>query len=107
MVRTASPAEDPQGRCASRSDGASATLGYLGDFTRGPAVFTLYRIGPDQSRYPNGPVEFLVDVDDGAGARECCRFTDEPGQPVTWNRAWNGDEWCPWILDRANALIAG
>jgi hypothetical protein len=106
MGKTALPAEDPKGRYAVRSDGASATLGYLGDFTRGPAVFTLYRLGADQGRYPNGPVEYLIDVDDGVGPRECGRFTDEPGRPTTWNRAWNGDDWCPWILEQAFALIA-
>ncbi|MFC3491084.1 hypothetical protein [Glycomyces rhizosphaerae] len=105
-----------------------STLGYLGDFVRGPVLFTLYRLGPDQSRYPNGPCEYLIDCDDGVGPHEVCRFTvdaDEAaegsareadsgkagdfkaeGLQVTWRGSWNGDPWCPWLLTRAAALLA-
>lgn len=138
-----------------RSDGGSAIVGYLGDFTRGHVVFTVYRIGPDQSRYPNGPSEYLVDCDDGVGPHEVCRFTEEDseveraereravgqrsegqdaevhcaegrrsegqrlegqgaqarsvdggGFDVVWRGAWNGDEWCDWIMERARAFVA-
>jgi len=89
-----------------RSDGKLSINGYLGEFTRAPATFTMYRLGPDQSRYPNGPTEYLIDCDDGAGPRECCRFTDDLEDTPSWNRAWNGDQWCPWILEHAQALIA-
>jgi len=89
-----------------RSDGGSSIIGYLGDFTKGPAIFTLYTLGPDQGCYPNGPTRYLIDVDDGAGARECCRFTADPTESPIWNGCWNNDEWCSWILEQAHALIA-
>jgi hypothetical protein len=88
-----------------RSDGEPGIHGYLGDFRRDPAVFTLYEIPPDRGRYPNGPTVYLLDVDDGAGARECCRLTDDPGDRPVWNRNWKGDEWGPWIMERIEALI--
>jgi len=89
-----------------RSDGEPGIHGHLGWFRRGPAVFSVYEIPPDRGCYPNGPTIYLIDVNDGAGARECCRFTDDPEDPPIWNGAWNNDEWCPWILKRARALIA-
>jgi hypothetical protein len=105
MVRTASPADEGARRL--RSDGRSCGDGFIGDFARGPALFSVYLVPPDQSRYPNEPGYYLIDVDDGVGARECCRFTvesEEPGGPdatVTWNGAWNNDPWCDGILERA------
>jgi hypothetical protein len=134
----AAAAEEPRGRCGRRSDGGLSTLGYLGDFARGPVLFTLYRLGPDQGRYPNGPCEYLIDCDDGVGPHEVCRFTvdaDEPtvgsarraeganedrsevgrrdavgpkteGFQATWRGSWNCDPWCPWLLERAAALLA-
>ncbi len=104
MAKTASPADEGPYRL--RSDGLPCTLGFLGDFVRGPALFTLYKIARDQGTYPNGPESYLIDVDDGVGARECCRFTDEPGETVEWNGSWKGDAWCRWIMKRARALIA-
>ncbi|GAA1672705.1 hypothetical protein GCM10009830_18620 [Glycomyces endophyticus] len=88
-----------------RSDGKPGVDGYLGDFRRGPAVFTLYSLGSHPARTPK-ITEYLIDADDGAGARECCRFTDDPEDVAEWSKAWAGDEWCPWILEQCRALIA-
>jgi hypothetical protein len=52
------------------------------------------------------PNSYRVDCDDGVGPREVCRFGDDPDGPVTWRGAWNGDEWCPWILAEARELVA-
>jgi hypothetical protein len=104
MGRTISASdEDPYNL---RSDGGPGVDGHLGDFRRGPAVFSLYRLGSDFPARADKFTDYLLDVDDGAGARECCRFTDDPEDVPAWNRAWNGDEWCPWILERCRALIA-
>jgi hypothetical protein len=35
-----------------------------------------------------------------------CRFFDEPEAIPEWFGAWNNDEWCPWILQTAQRLIA-
>ncbi|MCD0442259.1 hypothetical protein LO763_01290 [Glycomyces sp. A-F 0318] len=104
MARTASPADE--GPYNLRSDGEPGVDGYLGCFRRGPAVFSLYQISPVPHRYTPGPPEYLIDVDDGAGARECGRFITDPDPDPVWNRAWNGDEWCGWIIERSLALIA-
>ncbi|THV41208.1 hypothetical protein [Glycomyces buryatensis] len=104
MVETAAPGEE--GPYNLRSDGEPGIDGYLGDFRRGPAVFTLYEIVPPSSEYPRGPVEYLLDVDDGAGPRLCCRFTDDPEDPIVWRGAWNGDQWCDWIMEQTRGLIA-
>jgi hypothetical protein len=103
-ARTANAADD--GPYNLRSDGRPGVGGYLGDFRRGPAVFTLYELAAGQGRHPLSPVEYLVDVDDGTGPRECCRFWDDPEDVPEWNRAWSNDEWGPWIMDRCRALIA-
>jgi hypothetical protein len=102
MVKTANASDD--GPHKPRSDGLSPARGFLGDFARGPALFSVYDLGPDHTQYPNGPNRYLIDVEDGVGARECCRFTDEPEDEPIWNGAWNNDVWCPWILKRAKAL---
>lgn len=104
MAKTASPAGDHPNRL--RSDGGSSASGFLGDFSRGPALFSVYLVPPDQSCYPNEPGFFLLDVEDGVGARECCRFTDDPTDTAEWNGAWRGDQWCGWILKNARRLIA-
>ncbi|GAA2264006.1 hypothetical protein GCM10009853_016650 [Glycomyces scopariae] len=80
--------------------------GWLGDFRRGPAVFALFQVGPESGGHPLGPPEYRIECNDGAGPREICRFVDEPDPVPEWRGAWRGDEWCPWILDRAHALIA-
>jgi hypothetical protein len=103
-----------RGRCGRRSDGGLSSVGFLGDFARGHALFTLYRLGPDQSRYPNGPCEYLVDCDDGVGPHEVCRFSVDEAErgsrlaevDVAWRGAWQGDQWCGWIMGRVRALIA-
>ncbi|WP_335987062.1 hypothetical protein [Glycomyces sp. MUSA5-2] len=87
-----------------RSDGKPGVDGYLGDFRRGPAVFTLYSLGSEPGRTPK-IIDYLLDVDDGAGARECCRFTDDPEDVPEWATAWRRDPWCPWILEQCRALI--
>ncbi|MFB9658438.1 hypothetical protein ACFQS3_19560 [Glycomyces mayteni] len=88
-----------------RSDGKPGVDGYLGDFRRGPAVFTLYRLGPDHPGRAQKMIAYLLDVDDGVGARECCRFTDDPEDVPEWAATWLGDPWCEWILERCKALI--
>ncbi|MQM27571.1 hypothetical protein [Glycomyces albidus] len=80
--------------------------GWLGDFRRGPAVFALYRVGVGEGWHPLGPPEYRIECNDGAGAREICRFVDEPDAVPEWRGAWRGDEWCEWILSRARGLIA-
>jgi hypothetical protein len=82
------------------------TDGWLGDFRRGPAVFSLYRLGPDSGGHPLAVPEYRVECNDGAGPRVICRFTDEPEAVPEWFGAWRGDEWCGWILERARVLIA-
>lgn len=69
---------------------------FLGEFRRTPADFLVYQTGPDAYR---------VDCCDSpnAGPGEVCRFTADTA-PV-WRGAWNGDEWCPWILAEAHTII--
>ena len=88
-----------------RSDGKPGIDGYLGDFRRGPAVFTLYRLDSFPAR-ADKVTEYLLDVEDGAGPRECCRFTDDAEDVPEWNGRWSGDEWCGWIMQQVQALIA-
>jgi hypothetical protein len=104
-----------RGRCGRRSDGGLSTVGFLGDFARGHALFSLFRLGPDQSQYPNGPCEYLVDCDDGVGPHEVCRFSVDESErrgsklgefDVVWRGSWKGDQWCGWIMGRVRALIA-
>ncbi|MFB9659913.1 hypothetical protein ACFQS3_09100 [Glycomyces mayteni] len=87
-----------------RSDGEPGIDGYLGDFQRGPAVFTLYTLGSHPAQTPR-VTTYLLDVDDGAGPRQCCRFTDDPEDTPEWSPAWNGDEWTLWIMAQSLALI--
>jgi hypothetical protein len=102
-------------RCGRRSDGGLSTVGFFGDFARGHALFSLYRLGPDQSQYPNGPCEYLVDCDDGVGPHEVCRFSVDESErdgsklgefDVVWRGSWKGDQWCGWIMGHVRALIA-
>ncbi|HEU5129280.1 MAG TPA: hypothetical protein VFU12_14940 [Glycomyces sp.] len=72
---------------------------YLGEFRRGPAIFTLFRIGADPDRY-------RILCSDGNGPSPVCAFTDTPGAEPRWHGAWNGDEWCPWIEAQARKVIA-
>jgi hypothetical protein len=78
--------------------------GWLGDFRRGPAVFSLHREAA--TTHPFGPAEYRIECNDGAGPRVICRFVDEPDSVPEWFGAWQRDEWCPWILDQAHRLIA-
>lgn len=93
-------------QCGRRSDGGLSTIGFLGDFAVAHILFSLYRLGPDQSRYPNGPCEYLLDCDDGVGPHEVCRFDDEDFAPV-WRGSWNGDAWCGALMKQAKAFITG
>ncbi|MFC3493348.1 hypothetical protein [Glycomyces rhizosphaerae] len=101
---TVSP--DPADPQSLRSDGEPASIGYLGEFRRGHVLFVVYAIPLDQGRYPNRPAHFLIDCFDPVGPGEVCRFTIDPTDTPDWRGSWRGDEWCPWILERARALIA-
>jgi hypothetical protein len=105
ITMPALPSEEPGDRPSHRSDGKPAKHGYLGGFTRYAVRFSVYELGPSLNGFPDFPNRFLVDVDDGAGPRECCRFTDAADDEPVWNGAWNGDDWCPWILDQSRALM--
>ncbi|MDA1358637.1 hypothetical protein O1R50_03330 [Glycomyces luteolus] len=106
MAKTSSPAQEPEGRYNLRSDGEPGIHGHLGCFRRGPAVFSLYAIPPDQSRYPNTPAYYLLDCDDGAGPHEVCRIEADAMDEPFWNGAWKNDPWCLWLLKQVRALIA-
>jgi hypothetical protein len=82
------------------------TDGWLGDFRKGPAVFSLYRLGPESGGHPLAVPEYRIECNDGAGPRVICRFTDEPEAVPEWLGAWRRDEWCGWILEQARVLIA-
>jgi hypothetical protein len=101
MASVTLPDEDPYNF---RSDGKPGVDGYIGDFRKGPAVFTLYTLGSDPGRAER-VTDYLLDVDDGAGQRECCRFTDESDAVAEWAPTWQGDPWCPDLLKRCQALI--
>lgn len=52
-----------------------------------------------------GPCEcgrFVLDADTGTGTAADAA----PAVEAVWNRAWNGDEWCGWIIAQSLALIA-
>ncbi|MCC3763183.1 hypothetical protein K3N28_08880 [Glycomyces sp. TRM65418] len=90
---------------ASASDPDPRDDGWLGDFSRGPAVFALFRIGANNGGHPLIPPEYRIECNDGAGPRMICRFTVEPEAAPEWFGAWRGDEWCEWILEQAHRLI--
>jgi hypothetical protein len=77
--------------------------GWLGDFRRGPAVFSVYR--ETATAHPLAPPEFRIECNDGAGPRVICRFVDEPDAVIEWIGTWQGDQWCPWILAQTRRLI--
>jgi hypothetical protein len=89
-----------------RAEPDSRDDGWLGDFDRGPAIFSVHRIGSNNGGHPHLPPEYRIECNDGAGPRVICRFTDEPDPVPEWFGAWRGDEWCAWILDNAYRLIA-
>ncbi|THV32106.1 hypothetical protein [Glycomyces paridis] len=96
---------DGEGPYNLRSDGEPGVDGYLGCFRREPVVFSLYQTAPVPHRYTPGPAQYLLDFDDGAGAHECCRFTEDPTEPVEWYGAWAGDEWNDWTMVQCRKLI--
>lgn len=73
----------------------------LGKFRRHPVEFSVIFT----STPPDTPNIYRVDCDDGVGPHEVCRFGDDPDQPVHWRGAWQGDEWCPWIIRNARELV--
>lgn len=77
--------------------------GWLGDFRRGPAVFSAYK---ETAAHPLALPEYRIECNDGAGPRVICRFVDEPDAVIEWTGTWQGDPWCPWILTQARRLIA-
>jgi hypothetical protein len=80
--------------------------GWLGDFTRGPAVFAVFCEGMPGTTHPLLAPEYRIECNDGAGPRVICRFFDEPEADPEWFGAWRNDEWCAWILGNARRLIA-
>ncbi|MCC3762904.1 hypothetical protein K3N28_07440 [Glycomyces sp. TRM65418] len=99
-------APEPEPASQGCHDSDPDTDGWLGDFAREPAVFSVFRIGPNNGGHPLVPAEYRVCCNDGAGPREICRFSDEPDPVPEWFGAWRGDEWCEWILEKTRALIA-
>ncbi|SDE53272.1 hypothetical protein [Glycomyces harbinensis] len=81
-----------------------ANDGWLGDFHRGPAVFSVHR--ETANAHPLSPPEYRISCNDGAGPRVICHYIDEPEPVPEWFGAWRGDEWCDWILEQARRLIA-
>lgn len=76
--------------------------GWLGDFSRGPAVFSVYRL----PGVPLSTPEYRIDCNDGAGPRTISRFTASTDDEPEWLGSWQGDHWCGWILERARRLTA-
>ncbi|MEU5871902.1 hypothetical protein AB0A73_10115 [Glycomyces sp. NPDC047369] len=77
--------------------------GWLGDFSRGPAVFAVYR--EMEGAHPLSPPEYRIECNDGAGPRVICRIPDGSDPAPEWFGAWEGDEWCEWILKQTFSLI--
>jgi hypothetical protein len=80
--------------------------GWLGHFSRGPAVFSVFRTGPNNGGHPHLAPEYRIECNDGAGPREICRFLDDSESDPEWFGAWRGDLWCPWILKETKKLIS-
>jgi hypothetical protein len=78
--------------------------GWLGDFSRGPAVFSVFRTGSNGG-HPLPPPEYRATCNDGAGPREICRFTEEPEFAQEWFGAWRSDQCRPWIPLLAKGLL--
>ncbi|GAB3230842.1 hypothetical protein GCM10027447_25550 [Glycomyces halotolerans] len=68
---------------------------YLGEFRRGPAIFTVHRTG----------AAYRVDCNDGNGPSEVCRLHDHPASGPQWHGPWNGDRWCAWIEAETRKII--
>lgn len=71
---------------------------YLGEFRRGPAIFTVFRICGAAACY-------RVDCNDGNGPSKVCEFSERPGSGPSWHGAWRGDEWCAWIELQARKIV--
>lgn len=72
---------------------------YLGEFRRGPAIFTVHRIAVRPSRY-------RIMCSDGNAPSPVCVLSEAPGSEPRWHGAWNGDQWCAWIEAEARKVIA-
>ncbi|WP_100448792.1 hypothetical protein [Glycomyces xiaoerkulensis] len=72
--------------------------GYVGEFRRGPAIFSVRRSARE-------PREYRVDCNDGNGPSEVCRLPETTGAGPLWHGAWNGDQWCAWIESEARKVI--
>lgn len=65
---------------------------FLGEFQRGPAIFTVFRTAKDAN-------VIRVDCrDNGGGPNPCATFNDGIAESPYWHGAWNRDRWCPWIV---------
>ncbi|WP_157930597.1 hypothetical protein [Glycomyces xiaoerkulensis] len=71
----------------------------LGEFRRGPAIFSVFRTAVS-------PAQYRVTCSDGNGPSEVCTFSDRPGPGPKWHGAWNGDQWCDWIEAEARRIVA-
>jgi hypothetical protein len=74
----------------------------LGTFGTDPIAFTVYEVAGEDE----GP-EYRVYGNDGpAGPRLVCWFTADPEAEPVWRGAWNGDDMCRRIEERARTIIA-
>ncbi|MFG3343356.1 hypothetical protein [Glycomyces sp. NPDC048151] len=64
-------------------------------------AFTVYEVEDAE-----GEPEYRVYVDDGPGERLVCWFTSDREAAPVWRGAWNGDQWCARIEERARAIVA-
>lgn len=72
---------------------------YLGEFTRGPAFFTVFQTGTD-------PRVYRVDYrDNGGGPNPCATFEEGIDDSPYWHGAWNRDKWCPWIVAETRKIV--
>ena len=74
--------------------------GYLGEFRRGPAIFTVFQTSTVAR-------EYRVDCNDGNGPSEVCVFSNHLGSGPSWHGAWNGDQWCGASPCGGDTWIAG
>jgi hypothetical protein len=72
---------------------------YIGEFTRGPAFFTVFQTSTD-------PRVYRVDCrDSGGGPKPCCTFEEGIEDSPYWHGAWNHDEWCGWIVAQTRKVV--
>lgn len=71
---------------------------YIGEFRRGPAIFTVFGTGKRTGRY-------RVECDDGTGRTAVCVLTDRAGESPEWEGRWQRDRRRAWIESEARAII--